>query len=75
MARRGESWILGLSIAFEQERFIIQVLPCLELHVLPELVILVIVLFNLDSTLKESFGDFPGGPVVKTSPSGEEVRV
>ena len=73
--KRWESWILGLSIAFEQERFVIQVLLCLELHVLPELVILVIVLFNLDSTLKESFGDFLGGPEVKTSPSREEVRV
>ena len=37
--KRWESRILGLSIAFEQERFIIQVLLCLELHVLPELVI------------------------------------
>ena len=73
--KRWESWILGLSIAFEQERFIIQVLLCLELHVLPESVILVIVPFSLGSALKERSGNLPGGPVVKTSPSGEEVRV
>ena len=54
--KTGGRWVPGLGIASMQGIFIIQVLLlCLEFHVLPVLVILVIVLFNLESPLKADF--------------------